>query len=434
MKNKKAFLVSLCMSIFMLVCSTFVLEPAAGQGVRKLILGQVDGTTVTRTVRPCTTMGFSVESSLTLPATFASGKFLRVDRTAYSGDNGYGYVLVDGGGPNYIKLAVFNLDTMALVGTTIIQAAVPGKYRPSGRYAGETSGGSLYLGLPVRNGGGSCSGGGGNDCISISKYTGTTFNGEGITAADATDQIDDMRFADSTTLIMVSDNPSGALRRYSTFSSSSLALIGHGANTTFGSYGRLSQAINGFNYAAFAIAASPNAAKIAVGANVATSTFTFNTTFGGRLPATLFGYTGDNGNDYIVSDSDVIGSAIARRGYVLASTLVNTTSSNYNAAGTDGAALYMESFYDSINNFTYVFRGDGGSGLTGDIMRITPGPTTFTVGERFACGGTICTQAGGFATGTQTADFSERMARLFVVNTDNPAVVSKIKVCATGGP
>lgn len=96
--------------------------------------------TIAGSVTPCTTMGFSVESTLTLPTGFGQARLLRVNKTG-SGSIGY---TVHGNG-SYIKLAAFDMDSMSLVGSTTIQATGAGQYYSAGRYPGDTDGDTLFF-------------------------------------------------------------------------------------------------------------------------------------------------------------------------------------------------------------------------------------------------------------------------------------------------
>ena len=93
----------------------------------------------------------------------------------------------------------------------------------------------------------------------------------------------------------------------------------------------------------------------------------------------------------------------------------------------DGTSAWQSTFFDSINNKVYSVRADGGFGYTAQIIRTDP---LATIEQRFACGTCLVNASQG----VQASDFNQNMARLYLVNTSNPPVVNKIKVCATGGP
>lgn len=381
-------------------------------------------TTLAGSTTPCTTMGFSVESTLTLPSGFGSARMLRVNKTATTGGLGY---TVHGNG-NFIKVAAFDLDTMTLAGSTTLQATGSGQYYSQGRYAGDTDGDTLFFFLLNNQvaGGGTCPIVG-NLCISLKKasVSGGVINiGTFDDLSDTAANLDDARFTATDTMWLINGNNAGQ-RRIISFATNSLTRNATGSLLGVNAPGMFSTAqFGGYVYAAFSTTTSPNIFQFSPGnlppvasGNVAS----------GRVPGAIYALT-PSGSGVVAVESNINGLGVATRSY-MSGTLVLNATDGY-PVNTDGNPQFNSTFYDQVNDKVYSYRLDGGAGLTGDWMRLTS-TSPMSVQQRFACGSGLCANPVGL---TQVADFSENKARLYVVNWDNPAKISKLKVCATGGP
>lgn len=404
--------------IFILICmlptGSSALQPNTIYGA------SADGTVTA--VPACGSSGFSVESTLTLTG-FTDARFLRVNNTTRKNNGGIGYVVGGNGDLAQIWLAAFDMDTMALLGTYQIQPAGGGgfgTYTNNGRYAGDTSGNDLYIYMFNRAAGfgGTC--GGVFTCASLLKFTGASFIGVGNDTAIPVAQLDDAKFI-SATSILVMDSDGAGFRRPTLWSSASLTRLGSGA--TFGTSGftMVSDGMGGNNYV-----------------NQVTSTTNY------RLPAgtTVFDaskviaygasriaqaiYTLGSGSDLVATESGINGAFPSVRDFMIGSTMTDLGLAATYVAN-DGTSAWQSTFFDSINNKVYSVRADGGFGYTAQIIRTDP---LATIEQRFACGTCLVNASQGI----QASDFNQNMARLYLVNTSNPPVVNKIKVCATGGP
>lgn len=388
--------------------------------VRDIYGANVDSTT--NAIAPCSSLGFSVESTLTLTG-FADARFLRVNSSTRANNGGIGYVIGGNGDPAQIWLAAFSMDTMALLGTYIIQPAgggAFGTYTNSGRYAGATLGNDLYAFMFNRQlgFGGTCAVGG--TCSSLLKFTGASFIGVGNDTAVGISQLDDAKFAGATTLLVMNSGGSG--NRFPTlWSTASLTKLGSGTPLATSGFTMVSRLMNGYNYVAL-VGGTPNMLRLPAG----TTTFDASVTAGlaGRAPSAIYAFNDDTG--LIADDTTYVGGLNALRNFMLVPGMTDGGNVAAYVVG-DGSAAYQSTFWDAINSKVYTVRADGGAGLSSNIIRTD---ALAAIEQRFACA--TCTVDG--SQGVQMADFNANMARLYLVNNANPPVVNKIKVCATGGP
>jgi hypothetical protein len=378
---------------------------------------------------PCTTFGFIEEATLTLPTGFNNGVLMRVMQSRY---NNIGWVMTDDGVS--LRIAVFDLTAMTLRASATLDT-FPGKYRTAQRVQGDIDTDSrLYVFLEARNGGGSCAGGAGNNCIAFRQFTEGSLSTvvEAITGPDATVNLDDARQNGPQHFVLLNAEvtPTNGNRRFELFSKSSLLKLSNG--TEFGNmgFGHLSRTFNGRLYG---ITNGNTANGLRLPGNSATSdgTFSLSASFGARLVGAIYGaITDDPANtNKILGSSDQTGGVQAFRAHVNESNLVNCCTNSYAVGGTNGAAIYQGTFYDSINNKVFSGRTDGANE---EIIRTTPGPNTFTVEATLNC--VACNYNIGSGTGSQIIDYAQHKMRLFTVSNQSPAVITRIGVCASGGP
>ncbi len=403
--------------------SYIIAEPSHAVVINKIFGGSVDNTQEVASTVPCSVMGYSVENTLTLTG-FSDARFLRVNRNVYVGDSGTGYVVGGSGDLAQIWLAAFNLDTMALIGTYEIQPAgggAFGAYTNNGRYAGDTNGNDLFVFMFNRQlgFGGTCIAGG--LCGSLLAFNGSTFIGVGNDTTTRVDQMDDARFANTSTLFLA--DAGAGNRRATLWSTSSLTKLGTGAPIGVNGFSLISRAMNGYNYMSIGSATTPNIYRLPVGTTVFDSSATLSFG-GGRISNAIFTF-GDADN-FILNESTFSGGFTGLRNFASAPAMTDLGNAATYIAG-DQSAAYQSTFYDSVNNKVHSVRSDAGGGLASNIIR---SDSLAVIEERFACA--TCSVNNG--QGMQMADFSTNMARLYLVNTTNPPTVNKIKVCAVGGP
>lgn len=405
--------------IFILIC----MLPAGSRALQpNMMLGATaDGTT--SAILPCTSAGFSVERTLTLTG-FLDARMLRVNATTRAGNGGIGYVVGGNGDLAQIWLAAFDMDTLGLLGTYIIQpagGAAFGPYSNNGRYVGVTRGNDLFVFVQNRQlgFGGSCTIAG--RCASLLNFTGTTFNGVGTDTATELSTIDDGKFISDST-ILITDASATGFRKATLWSASSLTKLGSGAPIGSSGFTLLSRSVGGYNYMAVA-GATPNMYRLPVGSTTfdATTTVTYG---GGRIAEAIFAFNNDTG--LIATETNYNGGFLGLRNFMTAPGMIDGGNAATYVVG-DQSAAYQSTFWDSINSKVYTVRADGGAGLSTNIIRTN---ALAAIEQRFSCG--TCVVNG--SQGMQMADFNENMARLYLVNNANPPVVNKIKVCATGGP
>lgn len=363
---------------------------------------------------PCSTLGFVEETQLTLPTGFNQGRFMRVMKTPY---NNIGYVITEDGSSQ--RLAVFDLTTMTLRATATL-GTFPGKYRQAGRIQGDIDPDSrLYVFREARNGGGSCAGGAGFNCISFARFLeNASLQSEVISGPDATANLDDARDDFSGGYILLhAANTATLERRFDRYSKNSLGLLATGTLTGISAFGHLSRFFNNHLYGILE-STTANGWSIPSGSPVADGTFSMTASFGLNLIGAIHGLTNDAGLLNIVGESgNTVTNAV--RGYVNTG-LVNFATSNYTAA--EQGAAFQSSFYDSFLNRVFSVRNNN------VLVRTTPGVVGFAIEQTFTC--LLCNYANQQ---TQTADYAPHKMRLFTVSNGTPAVINRIKVCAVGG-
>lgn len=374
---------------------------------------------------PCTTFGFTEEATLTLPTGFNNGVFLRTMTNPY---NNIGYAITEDGGGQ--RIVTFDLTSMT-VRSSLTLGTFPGKYRSALRVQGDidTADSRLYVFREARNGGGSCTGGAGGNCISFARFTDNQLSSfaEAITGPDASANIDDARQHGPHKFLII-NNPA-VNRRLELFDKVSLIKDGNGSDFGIASFGHLSRTFSGHLYGCL-IDAIGTCRRIPSGSATSDATFNYSGLMGGNLiSSNLYGgLPGDQATPVPQIAIETTESGVAsRRVYLRASDQVFTAANSY--AITDGSALFQGSFYDAINNKVFSARNEGGAIR---LIRSTPGPTTFTVEQTFAC--VACNMNTGSSTGTQVVDYAPHKMRLFTISLASPAVITRIRVCATGGP
>jgi hypothetical protein len=350
---------------------------------------------------------------------------LRVNATTRAGNGGIGYVVGGNGDTAQIWLAAFNMDTMALIGTSIIQpagGAASGQFTNLGRYAGVTNGNDLYSFQFQRTSGfgGSCIAGG--LCATLLKYQGASQVGISTNTGVRVDQMDDAKLVNGSTIGLVN---AGAGNRRLSLWTLGLSNIATGTALSSGGFGLISRAMNGYNYVSIGNSlASPNIYRIPVGATAPDASTTLSYGGGGRASNAI--YTFGDADGFVLNESTYFGGSNGLRNFMTAPGMVDSGVAATYIAG-DQSAAYQQTFYDAVNNKVYSTRGDGGGGLSSNLIRSTP---LGAIEQRFACANCIV----GASQGIQASDFAPNMLRIFLVNNTNPPVISKIKVCATGGP
>lgn len=390
--------------------------------VTKQVGANVDATNYPVTITPCTAYGFSEETTLTLPTGFNTPRMVRVD---HDGSSNWGYVIADDASGG-IRMAAFDLTTMTVSATYVFQTSTPGKYTQVGRYAGDVIAGRLYTAMLARNGGGSCSGGLGFDCPAINIFNGPIFDSESIDTGHQLATIDDMRASGSSTLLMIVSEGAGT-RLFRTYGTSG-TFTASGTDTGVSAFGKIANfSLGGFQYAGL-VNAGASVYQLGTGSPTVNATFAFSS-FGGDLLGAI--YTLDQTTDYVAGESDITGGAQAERNWVPTGSLASVTNNTYAAGGTQGAAAFQGTFYDSTNGKVFSYRELPGAVM--GFVRTSGGPSpAFTVEQTFTC--VSCNQSGGTATGTQVVDYAPQKARMFVGNTGAPGTISRVKVCSSGGP
>ena len=408
--------------LFFLMVMTFGSLSSAQVRPNIMYGGSVDNTQPSGVVPPCATMGYSVETTLTLstvPTAQWTLEFMRINRTSSTVRTGY--VVARQTVTQEKRLITYDTRTMTVIASVTINNPAVGKYT-SGTQSGDTDNDVLYLARLVNNGAiFGCTAGGGFPCVSMSKFDmfGNML-GESIAGTLATANIDDARIDNSTLLLL----GSGASRYYQTWSVPGGSFIANSALTGIGSTGIIALGVmDGFKYVGFTDVAK-TIHKLAASSTTisATGTFAGNFALNNTLGAIL---TFAPQASLLIGESISFGGINASRGY-LSNTLVNVGSTSYVLA--NGSASAFGTFYDYVNNRMHGFRFTPGVAITNQILRTTP--DTGVVEQAFTCS-PACTGGGA----VPLMDFNVNSARLFVAGNDGVNnTVSRIKVCATGGP
>lgn len=405
--------------------------PAFGQ-VTQIIGAAVDP--VVPPTLPCTTFGFVEEAQLTLPTGFNNGVMIRVmpSRTTNIPYNNLGYAITEVAAVN-TQLTVFDLTTMTIRASATISTPA-GKYRLAQRVQGDLdTDGRLYIFREAAQGGPSCPAGSAN-CISFARFLeNASMQLEGITGNCITSNIDDARDGGSGSYVTISNRDpicGGTGREFRLWSKSSLAFSSLGTQFGISAFGHLSRLFNGNVYGCLTDATN-TCRRIPSGSATSNATFSFTSSFSTRLLGAIYPAVTDfvGNTNQILGSSDQTGGVQARRAFVNESNLVNCCTNLYAAGGTDGAAIFQGTFYDALNNKVFSARVDG---INEELIRTTPGPNTFTVEATLNC--VNCNYNGGSASGSQVIDYAPHKARLFTISTTSPAVINRIRICATGGP
>lgn len=368
---------------------------------------------------PCTTFGFSVEQTVTLPVGYNISRMVRVDRRD-GGTTGYMYLSSGGTG----RVVQFDLNTLAIIDVDSLSSST---YSVEALAAGEvSSSGLFYFGLEMFSGTNrglaTCPIGAGN-CLSLLKYENTSLIVENVDEINrAGSGPDDIRESGGNILVGLSGNAS-SVREFRTYDSSSLEFSATGTLTPSSAQVIISRPFNGFNYAARQIS---NGQVYQLPAGSPTASLTTVTAFGPKLATAIYG---TDINNLLFVESDTTGGGIPRRqSYNLPSLTDACTTCIYNAV-TALAAARDSTFYDSVNERVFSVRTDG---ITVKLLRtLADVQATYTPEELFTCPAANCGVTGLV---NQSVDYAPQKARLYIGSGESPAKLSKIKVCAVGGP
>lgn len=399
-----------------LFCLAFPLPASA---IQVLTGGAVDATIPPPP--PCATFGFSVEAIVTLPVGQNNIRMVRIDR---SGNTQIGYAITSQ--PTGYTVYAFDFKTMAVLG---INTMTPLGYRDAGRLQGDVgrTDGKLYLFHEVSTAEPSCPG---NRCVVMSRWSGSTLEQSTVdTTGSIINNIDDARESGANFLVIVSRTSAPLVREFRTYDKSSLLRLSSGtqmaAGTTNG-FGHIARTLNGRMYAGSATLAVGNvwtfAQDTATADNTATIGFAVGLLLGAIFPS-------DAGLSFFLFDSSQTGAIIAQRSYITPP--VTAAGPQPFDGVVDLGASYQGSFWDSTNRKVFALRSTVAS--IGSVQRDTEGLTSaFNTEETFACAS--CPNSGGMDTGTQVVDYNQQYARMYVGSNESPARLTKIKVCASGGP
>jgi hypothetical protein len=381
-------------------------------------VGAIYGGSVDATIPPCTTFGFSIDSTQTLPAGQNNARMVRVDR---SGTSTTGYVLTSQVG-GYTVYA-FNFKSMVTLGSTV--NTITG-YVDAGRLQGDVgSDGKLYVFNLITTANGGCPV---NQCLLMSRWSGTTLEASAIDTTASDGNIDDARESSNNFLVVAGDNGT-SLREFRTYSKSTLTLQATGTVTASSSFGHIARTIDGTMYAGLATTANPNVWTFPVDSPTATQT-TQLVLGAGRLVGALFPIATAISNLYAF-DSDSTTALNPVRAWITTPGVGISGPTLFSGGAADSFASFQSAFYDSLEQRVFSLRTDGVQ--AGLLQRTTPGVTPFATQENFACG-VQCNNSGSGNTGTQVSDYAQSTARFFVGSNESPARLTRIKVCATGGP
>lgn len=404
--------------LFIVILLSLLYVGSSDAAVKKIFGIAVDDTQTALTA--CTTFGFSIDATNTLPVGQNNARMVRVDR---SGTTTYGYVLTSQA--TGYSVYVFDYITMAVVGSTV--NTITG-YRDAGRIQGDVgTDGKLYVFNEVGIANPSCSTA---NCVMMSRWNGPTLESAVIDNTSVqVDNIDDARQSGSNFLVVVSRATAPLVRQFRTYSMSALTVVTVGTQTATGNFVHIGRTITEVMYAAQADnAATPNIWTFASDSSTASGTATI--TYGiGRTIGAVFPL--DVTANFFVFDSDMPGGASPQRAYVQPPTTAFGLQDFPNGI-TDLGAAFQGGFWDSLNVKVFSLRTSvAGVGVAQrSLVAIVP---PFTVEENFACGAQ-CVNSGGMSTGTQVVDYSQTYARMYVGSNETPARLTRIKVCAVGGP
>lgn len=403
------------LAIGLLLCSLALPLPASA--IQVLTGGAVDAT---RYTPPCTTFGFSVEAISTLPTGHNNARMVRIDR---SGNTQTGYVLTSNA--TGYTIYTFDFKTMAALGSSTV---TPVGYRDASRLQGDVStvDGKLYVFYEVSTADPFCPV---NRCVVMARWAGNSLESAVTdTFAGAVDNIDDARESGAQFLVVLS-SVTTATRVFRTYDRNTLARITTGTNTGISSFGHIARAGDGVIYG-----------------TLTTNTGNPNIWVFGLESATAFGsgfnfYTAGNGVGAIYPRAvgtgvfeppvlmDSANEVTPQRSYISPAPITLAGPLGFPLTSANLAAAFQGSFYDSVNRKIFSLRYDNAVGasiaLRSDVFPITSD-------ERFGCAS--CINSGGSTTGTQIVDYNQAYARMYVGSNETPARVSKIKVCAVGGP
>lgn len=386
--------------------------PLPASAIQVLAGGAVDATIYTP---PCASFGFSVEAISTLPTGQNNARMVRVDR---SGNTQTGYV-VTSQATGY-TVYTFDYRTMQHLGSTVV---TPAGYRDAGRIQGDVSviDGKLYLFHEVSTVDPLCPG---NRCVVMARWRGNTLEASVTdTAVGAIGNIDDARESGSQFLIAVDNNATGT-RVFRTYSKSSLARLAVGTNTTKTDFAHISRAMSSEIYGSVADNLTfPNLWHFPLETPTSNGNNSLSFASGVGLGIASI-YPQQNTRLVIDSGNDTV----PQRAFIAPPTTL-TGPVNFTLTSANLGAAFQGGFYDSVNQKVFSLRRDNGLGVS-IALRNTVNPATSE--ERFTCAS--CINSGGTTVGTQVVDYSQTYARMFVGSNETPARITKIKVCATGGP
>lgn len=374
----------------------------------------------------CAVFGFSVESTITLPTGLNIGRFLRV-----SDSGNFGMAVVEDA--NAQTLITFGLDNFQILATRQL-TTFPGDFLQAGRVQGHITNGQLFLFRTLRQVASSCVGGAGASCIQVDQINpDTTIIGTGI-STDTLGNLDDVRDDGAGGSVIVANFNAGATRDILRLNHTGLTFT-LGSNLAVSAFGHIAR--DDFSvpstgaWVTLESTANPNGFVVAAGGATTSDTYTTASSLGTRLPQAGYFLNSDGSPSIIqyADESDQTGGIQARRAYVRPSDFVNNATGFYAAGGQDGGAAFQGTFYDRNPGINKVFSNR----LTStDFIRVTPGPSTFTIEERFACPANTCGNT--VLADTQVSDYSPSRLRIYQISGDSPARLNKIQVCASGGP
>ena len=384
-------------------------NPAGAVAISAISGGASDGTTPVPP--PCATFGFSVEAMSTLPISQDNARMVRVDR---SGNSQTGYVLTSQ--PTGYSVYAFDYKTMQNLGSLSV---TPLGYRDAGRLQGDVSlvDGKLYVFYEVSTAEPTCPA---NRCLVMARWSGKALELTVIdTNAGAVQNIDDARESGSQFLVVMVNV---GTRFFRTYDRASMTRTATGTDTGISDFGHIGRAMtNGIIMASIADNTTfPNIFRFTAGTPTASGTNSLSFTPGLGVAAvfpqqsTLTAF--DSGNE-----------ASPQRAFVTGSTL--TGPQNFPLTGANIGAAFQGAFYDPVNRKVFSLRRDNGVG-TSLLLRSDLDPATSD--ERFTC--PTCANSGGTTVGSQIVDYVPSYMRMYVGSNDSPSILSKIKVCATGGP
>jgi len=403
--------------LFVLTC----LIPAAKAIVPQQIYGSsVDGTITTAIIPPCSTFNYAIDATLTF-GLFGDTPVINqtvVDTSVRADRIGY---LVTRNNTNSTEVWVyaFNAVTMALLSSVQLQAF--GQLDYTNGKAAVVYNNDLYL-LRIINGGRlGCTPA--RNCMSLTKIDSSGSISVGATVdlnpSITTQTVSDL-YSDGTGRLYVGLGD-GVNRRVAIFHAPSQAYIGISGALVGGS---IFFAYNPFS-ATYAFAGFQNSTTVMrfpAGTTTAdaTSTYTFSSF------NTLNGLSVNETSNYLLGGSTTFGGIAANMGYKDFDLVNNAATLSYlNAA--DGSQIIGGLYYDTSNNKLHSIRVDGGSGAF-TLIRSTVNP--LTIEQRFSLSPTLW--AGQY----RTYDYVQSTQRFYFGVTQGltTGVVTRVKVCATGGP